>query len=116
MKKISRRLLNKTVVVTKFAQVFNINGDVSNTRAVVDSCVKMRIVNNETSKSEFGITPSGKFATSSHLGFCDCDKDIDIGYFVEDGTKKYSVDGIDDEPGGVTDHHIEVGMTIVKPV
>lgn len=115
MSKISDRLLNKTVVVKNYTQTEDINGDLSNTEIIIDSAMKMRITRNNTDKSEFSGTESGKFITSTHVGFCDSDKDVKVGYIILDGINKYSVDAVDPIPGGVIDHHLEIGITLVEP-
>jgi hypothetical protein len=115
MRTIPSRLLNKTVTITKMVQTQNNTGDVSNTRTVVATGVKVRINLNRTEKSEYGNNDTGKFATSTHKAFSNTGIDINIGYFIEDGGKTYSVDAIDFEPGGEMSHHYEIGMTLVQP-
>jgi hypothetical protein len=115
MKTIPNRLLNKSVTITKFIQTVNNTGDVSNTRTVVSTGVKMRINLNKTNNSEYGNNESGKFATSTHKAFSNIGIDINIGYFIEDGNKTYSVDAIDFEPGGEISHHYEIGITLIQP-
>ncbi len=115
MRTISNRLLNKSVTISKMIQVANDSGDFSNTRVTVASNIKMRINLNKTDKSEYSNNESGKFAASTHKGFCDTGIDINIGYYVEDNSKIYSVDSIDYEPGGELNHHYEIGMTLIQP-
>lgn len=115
MATIPPRLFNKLVTITKLIQTQNDSGDFSNARIVVATDVPMRINVNKTSVTELGGNQSGKFATSTHVGFCSVGLDVNIGYYVEDGTKTYSVDTMDFEPGGELSHHYEIGMTLVKP-
>lgn len=115
MSKIPNRLLNKSVTITKMTQTINESGDVSNTKTVIATDVKMRINMNKTDKSEYNNDEQGKFATSTHTAFSNVGIDINVGYYVEDGNKVYSVDGTDFEPGGVINHHYEIGMTLIQP-
>ena len=109
---ISESLLNKTVIVKRDTiEVVDSYGDVSTTLASIAS-IKMRINRNRGGEKEIRIT--GKIITSTHKGFCLPTANIRMGDYVIDGTEKYWVDFVDDKPGGVTDHHKEIYMTLTE--
>lgn len=113
MRTIPERLLNRRVNVSRISGGVTISdsGEVRNDPSTLVTNVKMRI----TANKYFGdnTRPEGWLVTSTHVGFIQYTENVKAGDVItdrEDG-KIYTVNFVDNMPGGVTDHHKEVFMT-----
>jgi hypothetical protein len=119
MKPIPLKLLNKRVTIARPSVAIGDTGSTVGASTNLYTNVPIRITK---AKGDNDIKEQGAAAQSSYLGFCRCTiivgeaevaLTIKTGYLIIDGTKKYKVDFVDDEPGGVFDHHKEIYMSIL---
>jgi hypothetical protein len=104
------RLYNKYVDIVDDVDTKTSTGDVEKGDVIIYSNIKCRITNNAQYSND-NISPVGYIDSSSHIMFCYPNyPNIKKGVYVVDRikSKKYIVEFVDDEPGGVSDHHLEI--------
>lgn len=108
---IKSSLLNKTVNVERITVSPDNTGDISNSRSVSSTAIKMRITRNKQyASNNLSLKEYGAIVTSSHVGFCQVGSDIEVGDYIIDSTEEYFVNYVDDKPGG-TSNHMQIYMT-----
>lgn len=116
MKPIRRKILNKRVNVFKSGQSISPTGAATGVGETLYENLPMRIVK---AKGDDKIKEQGATAQSSYIGLIGCILDngtliiIKTGYIIVEGSDKYKVDFVDDEPGGLAGHHQEIYMSIL---
>ncbi len=118
MSGIKTKYLNKTVVVKRTPSGVgetDSTGDLIVDEEIVIVALKIRITDNVNYKNE-SQPEYGKMSNSNKIGFCNVGNDIRTGDIIYDGTKKYFVDAVDSEPGGVMDHHMELYLSYSEAI
>lgn len=116
MGQISTTYLNKTVIQKRLeGGSENSIGEPTNTPTTIKSDLKIRITRNAPNTgvdyiSDFG----GQRANTEHKGFTLPTEDIVKGDILVDGSKKYLVEDVETEPGGVQNHHFELWLKKVS--
>jgi hypothetical protein len=119
MNPIPLRILNKVVTIKRTVETIGDTGSNIGIESTVYSNVPMRIVK---ARGDNKIKDQGASAFSSYIGMCQCTIIISTvetsltilaGYVVADGSDRYNVDFVDSKPGGVSNHHQEIFMSIL---
>ena len=123
---IPEKLLNESVVIRRIAKTITGSGDIEQESSEILTDVPMRIVNNDKFKTFGQTTEIGEWVNCSHLGFCVHSLDILKGDFVDTSLVRhigssvqataisYRVLYVEWNPGGVSNHHMELYLERVE--
>jgi hypothetical protein len=114
MSTIPTRLLNKTATQTRRTFVVGDSGASGVSETTISSSLIIRVTLNDRMIDHGRTGEGGQLVVVSHVGFVLPSASVLKGDFVTVDGIKYRVQYVEDNPGGLTDHHKELYLEAVE--